>query len=183
VTGADFDPDEVLTFWRSAGAENWFNKHDAFDGEIKARFGAHWNAAARGQLAGWEETPEGALALVIVLDQFPRNMFRGLARSYEADPLARAVADRAIIRGFDRSIHGPERRFLYMPFMHSEQLADQEHSVALARAYGDDDFIRHAQQHADIIRRFGRFPHRNVIVGRATTVEEQAFLDAGGFAG
>ena len=183
MIGAELDPGEVLTFWRSAGADKWFNKHDAFDGEITTRFGALWNAAARGQLAGWEQTPEGALALVIVLDQFPRNMFRGLARSYEADPLARAVADRAILRGFDRWIRGPERRFLYLPFMHSEHLADQERSLALARAYGDDDFTKHAAQHADIIRRFGRFPHRNVILGRATTAEEQAFLDAGGFAG
>jgi uncharacterized protein (DUF924 family) len=181
VIGAD--PDEVLTFWRTAGADKWFNKHDAFDGEIKTRFGALWNAAVCSQLAGWEETPAGALALVIVLDQFSRNIFRGLARSYEADPLARAVADRAIIRGFDRSIHGPERRFFYLPFMHSEHVADQERSLALARAYGDDDFFGHAQQHADIVRRFGRFPHRNVIVGRVTTVEEQTFLDAGGFAG
>jgi uncharacterized protein (DUF924 family) len=183
VIGADVDPDEVLTFWRSAGADKWFNKHDAFDGEIRTRFGALWNAALCGQLTGWEETPEDALALVIVLDQFSRNMFRGLARSYEADPLARAVADRAIVRGFDRSIHDLERRFFYLPFMHSEHVADQERSLALARAYGDDDFYKHAAQHADIVRRFGRFPHRNVIVGRRTTVEEQAFLDAGGFAG
>jgi uncharacterized protein (DUF924 family) len=183
VIGADLDPSEVLTFWRSAGADKWFNKHDAFDCEIRTRFGALWNAALCGQLTGWEETPEDALALVIVLDQFSRNMFRGLARSYEADPLARTVADRALIRSFDRSIHGPERRFFYLPFMHSECLADQERSLVLARAYGDDDFFGHAQQHADIIRRFGRFPHRNVIVGRRTSVEEQAFLDAGGFAG
>jgi uncharacterized protein (DUF924 family) len=177
------DPDDVLVFWRAAGPDKWFNKDVAFDSEIKTRFLAVSCAAAHGKLARWEKTPESALALVIVLDQFPRNMFRGLARTYEADPVARAVAHRAIIRGFDRSIPHPERRFFYLPFMHSEHLPDQERCLALARAYCDDEFSKYAEQHADIVRRFGRFPHRNVIVGRHTSAEEQAFLDGGGFAG
>ena len=137
----------------------------------------------RRQARSWEETAEGALALVIVLDQFPRNMFRGDPRTYETDGVARAVADRAIKRGFDRQVPHSERQFFYLPFQHSENLADQERCVALARGYGDDEFAKYAEQHADIIRRFGRFPHRNATLGRATRPQEQAFLDGGGFAG
>ena len=127
--------------------------------------------------------PEGALALVIALDQFPRNMFRGDVRTYASDERARAVADRAIRRGFDRQVAQPERQFFYLPFMHSENLIDQERCLDLARSYGDDEFTKYAEQHAEIIRRFGRFPHRNAILGRASSAEEQAFLDAGGFSG
>ena len=165
-------PLDVLAFWRAAGPDKWFEKDAAFDAEISRRFLGLWHAAVEGKLAAWEETPEGALALVIVLDQFPRNMFRGLARTYEADALARAATGRALARGFDQQ-----------PLEHSEQLADQERCVELARRYGDDEFTKYAEQHADIIRRFGRFPHRNAMLGRATTPEEQAFLDSGGFAG
>jgi uncharacterized protein (DUF924 family) len=173
----------VLAFWRDAGPDKWFKKDAAFDAEITRRFLALWQAAAAGELAAWEAVPESALALVIVLDQFPRNMFRGNGRTYASDALARAVANRAIARGFDRQIPHDERQFFYMPFMHSENLADQERCVDLARAYGDDEFTKYAEQHADIIRRFGRFPHRNATLARATSPEEQAFLDAGGFAG
>ena len=176
-------PQDVLAFWRAAGPDKWFKKDTAFDAEVARRFSALWRAAADGKLASWEETPEGALALAIVLDQFPRNMFRGDRRTYEADAAARAVADRAIARSFDRQIAHAERQFLYLPFMHSEQLADQERCLDLARGHGDDGFTKYAEQHADIIRRFGRFPHRNAMLGRATSPEEQAFLDAGGFAG
>ncbi len=176
-------PREVLAFWRAAGPDQWFEKDEAFDSAIAVRFCAVWHAAAAGSLVQWEETPEGALALAIVLDQFPRNMFRGHARTYAADALARAVAERALARGFDRQLPHRERRFLYLPFTHSEDLADQERSLAVARGYGDEEFTTYAEQHAAIIRRFGRFPHRNVILGRATTAEEQAFLDGGGFAG
>ncbi len=176
-------PREVLAFWRAAGPDRWFEKDAAFDFAIAARFSALWQAAATGSLASWEETAEGALALAIVLDQLPRNMFRGDARTYATDVLARAVVDRALARGFDRQLPQLERQFLYLPFMHSEDLADQDRSLALARDYGDDEFTAYAEQHAAIIRRFGRFPHRNAILGRATTAEEQAFLDGGGFAG
>jgi uncharacterized protein (DUF924 family) len=181
--GEGVDPHDVLAFWRAAGPDKWFNKDVAFDCEIKTRFLAVWHAAVHGKLAEWEETPESALALVIVLDQFSRNMFRGLARTYEADPVARSIAHWVIRRGFDQRIPHLERRFFYLPFMHSEHLPDQERCLALARAYGDDEFSKHAEQHADIVRRFGRFPHRNVIVGRRPTAEEQAFLAGGGFAG
>jgi uncharacterized protein (DUF924 family) len=173
----------VLAFWRAAGPERWFNSDPEFDAAVAARFLALWQAAAAGKLATWEETPESALALTIVLDQFPRNMFRGNAGSYGCDALARAVTERAIARGFDAVLPYAERQFLYMPFMHSERLADQERCRALARGYGDDEFTRYAELHADIIRRFGRFPHRNAVLGRDTTAAEQAFLDDGGFAG
>jgi uncharacterized protein (DUF924 family) len=176
-------PKDVLAFWQAAGPEKWFEKDPAFDSEVTARFSALCRDAADGKLSQWEETPEGALALVIVLDQFPRNMFRGHARTYQADAIARAVADRAIVRGFDQQVPPPERQFFYLPFMHSESLPDQERCVDLARGYGDDEFTKYAEQHADIVRRFGRFPHRNAMLGRATTPEEQAFLDDGGFAG
>ena len=175
-------PTEVLAFWRAAGPDKWFEKDKTFDAEIALRFSGLWQAGRDGTLAPWEETPEGALALVIVLDQFPRNMFRGHRRAYETDGAARSVADRAIGRGFDRRIPHPERQFFYLPLMHSENLVDQERCVELARGY-DDEFMTYAVQHADVIRRFGRFPHRNATLGRATRPQEQAFLDAGGFAG
>jgi uncharacterized protein (DUF924 family) len=187
VTGdrspAAIAPADVLAFWRAAGPDKWFTQDPAFDAEIAARFGAIWRAALDGKLAHWEATPDGALALVIVLDQFPRNMFRGNARSYEADGIARAVADRALKQGFDQQVSQEQRGFLYLPFMHSEYPADQERCMELARTHSDSEFMKHAVLHADIVRRFGRFPHRNAILGRETTPEEQAFLDAGGFAG
>ena len=176
-------PSDVLAFWRAAGPDKWFEKDPAFDAEVAARFAGLWRTAAEGGLAPWEETPEGALALVIVLDQFPRNMFRGEARTYSTDAAARDVADRALARGFDQQVAPPERQFFYLPFMHSENLADQERCLELARDYGDDGFTKYAEHHAAIIRRFGRFPHRNALLGRATSSEEQAFLDGGGFAG
>jgi uncharacterized protein (DUF924 family) len=174
---------DVLAFWRAAGPDKWFAKDPAFDSEIAVRFFAVWHAAADGKLARWEETPQGALALIIVLDQFPRNMFRGHARTYQADALARAVAERAIARGFDGQAPHDERQFFYLPFMHSEHPPDQERCLQLAHGYGDGEFLKYAEQHADIVRRFGRFPHRNAILGRATSAEEQAFLDGGGFTG
>jgi uncharacterized protein (DUF924 family) len=134
-------------------------------------------------LAAWEATPERALALIVVLDQFPRNMFRGAARMFAADALALAVAKRAVARGFDQKLELPKRNFFYLPFMHAENLAEQESCVALSRQNADENTLKYAELHADIIRRFGRFPHRNAILGRSTTPEEQAFLDAGGFAG
>ena|SRR5437764_825240 len=174
---------EVLAFWRAAGTDRWFRKDDAFDAEVRARFLATYEAAVSGKLISWEATPEGALALVLVLDQFPRNMFRGTGRAFAADALARAVADRAIGRGFDQRVPKSEQLFFYLPFEHSEELTDQERCVALFRKTGNPEFTRWAELHADIIRRFGRFPHRNSLLGRATTPDEQAFLDSGGFGG
>jgi uncharacterized protein (DUF924 family) len=175
-------PHDVLAFWRAAGPDKWFSRDAAFDDDVRTRFLATYEAAAARALA-WDETAEGALALLIVLDQFPRNMFRDSTHAFAADPLAREVATRAIARGFDQKVAVSERGFFYLPFEHSETLADQEHSVALNRASGDADALKWAELHADIVRRFGRFPHRNAVLGRATTPEEQAFLDGGGFAG
>jgi uncharacterized protein (DUF924 family) len=179
----NISPSDILAFWRSAGPDKWFTKDDSFDVEVRSRFLLVYEAAAAGRLIAWEQSADSTLALTIVLDQFPRNMFRASARTYWADPLARAVVERALARGFDRAVAPDFRTFFYLPFMHSEALADQEHCVALYRAIGDEYSLRYAEDHADIIRRFGRFPHRNAVLGRATTPEEQAFLDAGGFAG
>ena len=176
-------PADVLAFWRAAGPDKWFCKDEAFDADIGRHFLATYEAVASGALADWETTPEGALALVIVLDQFPRNMFRANARAFAADPRARAVADRAIARGFDQRVPESERQFFYLPFEHSEDLVDQERSITLVGNTGDAELLKWATLHADIIRRFGRFPHRNHLLGRATTPEEQAFLDSGGFDG
>jgi uncharacterized protein (DUF924 family) len=173
----------VLAFWRGSGPDKWFKKDTAFDDEIRMRFLTTYEVAARGGLAAWEQTQESALAFVIVLDQFPRNMFRGSARAFDADPLALAVAGRAIGRGFDMEFPVQERAFFYLPFEHSERVADQERCCELFRATGDAELLKWAELHADIIRRFGRFPHRNAVLGRTTTADEQAFLDSGGFAG
>ncbi|MBI2715496.1 MAG: DUF924 family protein [Rhizobiales bacterium] len=176
-------PAEVVAFWRDAGPQRWFTKDAAFDDDIRRRFlGLHETAAA-GKLSHWEQTAEGALALLILLDQFPRNMFRGQARAFASDPLARAIAAGALVRGFDAQAPDGMRGFFYLPFEHSENLADQERCVAFHKAIGDVDGLKWAEIHTDIIRRFGRFPHRNAALGRATTPDEQAFLDAGGFAG
>jgi uncharacterized protein (DUF924 family) len=176
-------PADVLAFWRAAGPKKWFAKDDAFDAEISERFRATYDEAARGGLSDWEATPEGALALTIVLDQFPRNMFRHDARAFATDTAAHAVADRALTRGFDQKLPSNDRPFLYLPFEHSELMADQERSLALCRALGDAQTLHWAELHADIIRRFGRFPHRNAVLGRTTTPAEQAYLDNDGFTG
>lgn len=173
---------DVASFWRDAGPERWFAKNDAFDAEFGTRFLAAHEAAAQGELAHWAKEPEGALALMVLLDQFPRNTFRGHARAFATDPKALAVAREAIDAGIDLQIDEELRRFFYLPFMHSESLADQERSVELNAAL-DANTQRFAVLHRDIIARFGRFPHRNRLLGRASSPEEQRFLDEGGFAG
>lgn len=179
----DITPSGILAFWREAGRERWYKRDDAFDAEVRRRFLALWQKAAAGELASWEASDDGALALVIVLDQFPRNMFRGTRQAFASDTLARDVARRAIERGTDRRIDSILLQFLYLPFMHSEHLADQLHCVALFQGTDNAENLRYAREHADIIQRFGRFPHRNRLLNRDTTEEEQAFLDGGGFAG
>ncbi|HZT27078.1 MAG TPA: DUF924 family protein [Pseudolabrys sp.] len=175
-------PAAVIAFWRAAGPGRWFERDNVFDDEVRRRFLATYEAAAAGKLTDWEQSAEGSLALLILLDQFPRNMFRGEARAFATDALARAVASRAILNGFDGAF--PDMRgFFYLPFEHSENLADQERCIALYKAAGDADGVKWAEIHADIIRRFGRFPHRNAVLGRMTTPEEQKFLDDGGFSG
>lgn len=174
---------EIVSFWLNAGPDRWFTKDAAFDEQIRERFLDTYETAAAGKLAGWEQSAQGALALLVLLDQLPRNMFRGDARAFATDPLARAIAAGAIIRGFDSQVAKELRGFFYLPFEHSEDVADQERSVAFHKAIDDVDGLKWAEIHADIIRRFGRFPHRNAVLGRTTTAEEQAFLDDGGFAG
>jgi len=139
--------------------------------------------AARGCHTDWEERPEGALALILLLDQIPRNIYRGSAHAFATDPRAREVARRALARGFDKGYEPALRCFFYLPFEHSESAEDQALSVKLFVALGDEEFTKYAIVHRDIIERFGRFPHRNAVMGRETTTDEQAFLDGGGFAG
>lgn len=173
---------DVVLFWQEAGPSRWFGKNDAFDAEFKSRFEAAHHAAATGALDGWAADAEGALALMVLLDQFPRNAWRGSGHMFATDGKALAIARAAIDAGHDRQVDAPLRPFFYLPFMHSESLADQERSVVL-NAELDANTQRFAVLHRDLIARFGRFPHRNRMLGRSTTPEEQAYLDGGGFAG
>jgi uncharacterized protein (DUF924 family) len=182
ASGTIATPEEVLAYWREAGPDRWYEKDEGFDSSIRERFLATYEAALRGELAGWEVSADGTLALVIVLDQFPRNMFRGTARAFAGDERARWAANLALKRGYDLDQPPELRVFLFLPFMHSEDLNDQNRCVELCRA-GAEENLKYAIEHRDIIRRFGRFPHRNAVLGRTTTPQEQAFLAGGGFAG
>ena len=180
-------PQDILIFWRNAGPSQWFAAKPAFDEAIRLKFEPVHQAAARGEYDAWRDEAEGALALVILLDQFPRNLYRRSGHAFATDPLARAITRQAIARGFDRQAEAQLRPFFYLPFEHSEILADQDEGVALCEALaeetGDQETLKWARMHRDIIERFGRFPHRNPMLGRATTAAEQVFLDEGGFAG
>jgi uncharacterized protein (DUF924 family) len=171
-------PAEILSFWGEAGPDKWFAQDEGFDQAIRLKFLSTYEAAANGELAAWEETAEGALALVLLLDQFPRNMFRGDARAFATDAMARVVADRALARGFDQATDVAMQSFFYLPFMHSEALIDQDRCVRLYEALGDAGQSRYATEHRDVVQRFGRFPQRNRALGRDTTPAEQAFLAA-----
>ena len=175
-------PSDIVSFWRDAGYERWYGKDDAFDQELRDRFMGTWEAARDGKLSAWQDSDDGTLALLIVLDQFPRNMFRNDPRAFSTDALARTIASRAIAEGRDQRIETGLRAFIYLPFEHSEDMADQERSIALFAPLGEDS-LKWAVLHADIIRKFGRFPHRNAVLGRTTTPEEAAFLKDGGFSG
>jgi uncharacterized protein (DUF924 family) len=179
---ADSQIQRVIGFWRAAGPARWFAKNPLFDSTFGDRFSREHFAAAARRHDDWAEEPSGSLALVILLDQYPRNAFRGTAHMYATDPLGRLFALEAVDAGFDREVDPRLRRFFYLPFMHSEALSDQERSVELHARLGKRALDR-ARRHRDIIRRFGRFPHRNSLLGRQTTAAELAFLDAGGFAG
>ncbi len=173
---------DVIHYWRDAGPKRWFRKDDAFDTDFRERFTAAHDAALRGELSAWATTAEGSLALLILLDQYPRNSFRGTARMFATDLLARDVAREALAAGHDMQTEEALRNFYYLPLMHSESLTDQNEALALCTALGSDA-QHHAQVHREIIVRFGRFPHRNAVLGRTSTPEEQAFLANGGFAG
>jgi uncharacterized protein (DUF924 family) len=171
-------PDDVLDFWFAGDGTRdravWFAKDAVFDAEC-ARFADALHAARGGGLDHWGDTARGMLALIVLLDQFSRNLHRGSPDSYAADAQARALARGAVARGFDRALHPVERSFVYLPFMHSEDLADQDESVRLFEtlrlALGDAS-VEYAYRHRDLIRRFGRFPHRNAVLGRESTSEE-----------
>ena len=176
-------PRDVISFWREAGAAKWFARDEAFDAEFRRRFESAHFAAARGEYEAWMDSAEGALALQILLDQFPRNCFRGSAHSYATDGLARHYAQRAVDAGLDREVEAPLRVFCYMAFEHSESLPHQDQAVSLIATLGDAEFLRYAELHRDVIQRFGRFPHRNAALGRETTQEERDYLASGGFSG
>lgn len=178
---------ELVDFWREAGRERWFAKDEAFDDALRERFEALHFSAARGELADWAETPTGALALLLLVDQIPRNIFRGSAHAYATDAMARAVAEKALGEDFHLQVEAALRVFFYLPYEHAEDIAAQDCAVVLfeahARDTGDEDSLTWARLHRDLIERFGRFPHRNVVMGRESTDEELRFLAEGGFAG
>ena len=193
-------PTEILEFWfgdalvsaeqAKARAKLWFSRNDEFDREIERRFGLLPESAIRGELDAWRGDASSALALVLVLDQFPRNLFRGSPRAFAFDPTAREVALDAISRAFDTALDPLEAAFLYLPLEHAEDIGLQERSVALferliARAPPGltalfESFADYARRHRDIVQRFGRFPHRNTILGRDPTPDEVAYLESGG---
>ncbi len=170
----------VVAFWREAGAASWFRRDAAFDARFRDRFLDAHHAAARRELDAWQQSTTGSLALLILLDQLPRNAFRDSAHAYATDPLARHFASRAISAGHDRECDEALRLFYYLPFEHAETLADQDRAVALIAPLGGE-LLRYAEVHRDVIARFGRFPHRNAALGRTATAAEQSFLDEGGF--
>ena len=172
---------EILDFWfAQAHRARWFRSTPDFDDLIRERYLTLWEQARDGRLEHWRTTPEGALALVIVLDQLPLNMFRDDAHGYSTEAMARDVAEEAIARGFDRLLDGDGKALLYLTFMHSESLADQDRAVALFGAAGLSDNLKWARHHRDIIRRFGRFPHRNAALGRDSTAEDLDYLASPG---
>ena len=173
-------PSEILRFWfEELGPDRFWTRSDAIDQAVRSRF-ADLLEEQRGRLAdAFLDTPEHALAAIILFDQFPRNLFRGKARAFATDEQALAIAKGAIERGFDEGLDSIRRQFLYMPFMHSEKLADQERSVALFTRLGIDQNTRFAREHHDLIARFGRFPHRNAALGRKTLPEEEAAVKEG----
>ena len=176
-------PHDVIAFWREAGYERWFSRDEAFDARCKAQFLEAHLLAARREREQWLDTPDGALALMVLLDQIPRNVFRDSGHAFATDPLARHYAARAIELGHDRHVAPELRVFFYMPFEHSESLADQDRSVELAATIEGEagaSYLDYARRHRDVIARFGRFPHRNGCLGRVNTPGEQDYLDAGG---
>ncbi|WP_416909687.1 DUF924 family protein [Paracoccus sp. (in: a-proteobacteria)] len=170
-------PQDVRDFWFSDEMKPyWFEKSNEIDNQIIQLFLETYEAAHGGRLDHWMESAADALALMIVLDQFPRNMFRGSGRSFESNDLALTHAGQALDKGFDQQVVPAQRAFFYLPFMHSEDLDDQNRSIRLYEALGDDNSLRFAHAHRDIIAEFGRFPHRNAVLGRENTADETEFL-------
>ncbi|AIB36943.1 MULTISPECIES: DUF924 family protein [Pseudomonas] len=182
MSATQHTPQSVIEFWKHAGPKRWFAKDEAFDARFRDTFHTTHLQAARRELEHWLDSAQGALALLILLDQYPRNAFRGTAHMFATDPLARLYARRLVDAGLDQQIDPGLRAFCYLPFEHSENPADQQRSLILNQAL-DASTYHWAKEHARIIERFGRFPHRNEVLARETTEEERAFLDEGGFAG
>jgi uncharacterized protein (DUF924 family) len=176
------DPQRIVDFWRDAGPQKWFEVDEAFDAAIRQRFEDVYERAAQGELDAWAEDATGALALVLLLDQFPRNMYRRTPRMYATDAKALAVAKAALERGDAVTLGEDVNQFLAMPLMHSEDLADQDACIEWMREIGPEN-LPFAEEHRDVVARHGRFPHRNAILGRSSTEGERAFLADGGFAG
>ena len=177
-------PRDVLDYWFSKDPASWFQVDPDRDAEVRRRFGETHKAAMAGELDEWAREPQGALALVLVLDQMSRNIHRGTPRAFAGDARALAVTEAAVGRHFDVQLPEAARRWLYMPYMHSEVRAVQERGLSFfLQRLEDAETQFHARQHADIIRRFGRFPHRNAILGRRSSEAEESFLADGGFAG
>jgi uncharacterized protein (DUF924 family) len=168
---------ELIEFWFSERVRPmWFRATPEFDLEVRERYESLWRRAQEGGLDDWRQSLEGALALVILLDQLPLNMFRGEAQSFCTEAASRQVAEQAIEQGFDKAMPKEWRMFLYMPYMHSEHIADQDRSVDLYAKAGLDDNLHWAKHHRAIVQRFGRFPHRNAILGRDSSEEERQWL-------
>ncbi len=174
-------PADVIAFWREAGPETWFKRDETFDAQIAGRFSALHGAAAQGAHDSWAASGEGALALILVLDQFSRNIYRGSPLAFATDEKALQIARLAIGRGDDQTLPKDLQVFFYMPFEHCECLAEQRMAIRLAHAAQNANYLKYAHIHHNVIRRFGRFPHRNAVLGRHTTAAERAFLEGGGF--
>ena len=178
-------PEQVLDFWMSAGPQGWYLSDPAFDDQIRAQFEPTWHAAHAGAMPPWAKSAEGALALLILLDQFPRNMFRGHGDSFATDSAARRLAKKAIDQSWDMRIPEPQRQFFYLPLMHSECLVDQDRCVRLVLTRMPDtgaNTLPHARAHREVIRDFGRFPYRNDALGRKSRPDEVSYLELGGYA-
>lgn len=171
------DPEAIVDFWFSEeGKPFWFNSTPEMDAWLREQYAPLVEQALAGELDQWQASPQGALALVIILDQFPLNIYRGTAKSFVGEGAARKVADLAIERGLDDGMPDVQKAFMYLPFMHSENLADQDRSVDLYRQAGLTENLKWAEHHRDIVRRFGRFPHRNDMLARECTPDEEAYL-------
>ena len=173
----------VLEFWQNAGPKAWFAKSDEFDTSIRQQFGVLHEKAASNELSAWEDQPDSALALILILDQFSRNLFRNDARAFAQDELCLKIAKSSLSQNFDAKVDPSLKQFYYMPLMHSESILDQRHCVRLFHAANLPDNLKFAILHRDIIERFGQFPHRNSVLGRPISPTERSFLDGGGFSG
>ncbi|SIN85519.1 DUF924 family protein [Vannielia litorea] len=176
------EPEEICRYWvDEVGPEGWYAQDEALDADIRARFLESWEAVAAGDLPRWGWNGRAVLARIILTDQFPRNMFRGDARSFATDGRAREWAKWAVQEGRDGRVEGPAKQFFYLPMMHSEVLADQDQAVRLFLSRLPGDNLRHARAHRQVIRDFGRFPYRNAALGRVSSPAEEAYLAAGGY--